>query len=213
MIQTKQELCFFIMADRIMNGLTAKPSFVERLREILFLPHPSGKIIKFLIYMRKSSFYHTKEKPTIIDKIKSKWYSRTYSKISLELGFSIGCDVFGYGLVIPHYGTIVVNGGVRAGNYCVLHTSTCIGGAHKTIGDGLYLGSGAKIMGDVNLGDGVSVAAGSLVNKSFGNHVLIAGMPGKVVKDNYPIWYKRDGLKYEERVNRIEELKKTILIR
>ena len=51
---------------------------------------------------------------------------------------------FGYGLVIPHYGTIVVNGGVRAGNYCVLHTSTCIGGSDKVIGGGLYLAAGAK---------------------------------------------------------------------
>ena len=34
----------------------------------------------------------------------------------------------GYGAVIPHYGTIVVNGDARLGNYCVLHTSTCIAG-------------------------------------------------------------------------------------
>lgn len=120
---------------------------------------------------------------------------------------------FGYGLVIPHYGTIVVNSGVRAGNYCVLHTSTCIGGANKIIGDGLYLASGAKIMGDVNLGNGVSVAAGSLVNKSYGDNVLIAGMPGIVVRDNYPIWYQRDGLKYEKRVEKIEELKIKMQIR
>ena len=68
-------------------------------------------------------------------------------------------------------------------------------------------------MGDVNLGNGVSVAAGSLVNKSYGDNVLIAGMPGIVVKDHYPIWYQRDGLKYEKRVEKIEELKIKMQIR
>lgn len=212
MITNKKELKFYIMADRIMNGWSAYRSLTEQLRGIITIP-VNGKIIEFLRYMRKSSYYHTKENPSIIDRVKSKWYGYRFSKISLKLGFSIGRDVFGYGLVIPHYGTIVVNNGVRAGNYCVLHTSTCIGGANKTIGDGLYLASGAKIMGDVNLGNGVSVAAGSLVNKSYGDNVLIAGMPGIVVRDNYPIWYQRDGLKYEKRVEKIEELKIKMQIR
>lgn len=42
----------------------------------------------------------------------------------MKLGFSIGCNVFGYRLVIPHYGTIVVNNEVRAGiilSYIPLH--------------------------------------------------------------------------------------------
>lgn len=56
--------------------------------------------------------------------------------MGIKLGFSIGYDVFGYGLHIPHYGTIVVNGICKIGNYAVLHTSTCIGGAGKVIGDG-----------------------------------------------------------------------------
>ena len=170
-----------------------------------------GETVDFLRYMRKSSYYHTKENPSIIDRLKSKWYGYRFSKLSLELGFSIGRDVFGYGLVIPHYGTIVVNSGVRAGNYCVLHTSTCIGGANKIIGDGLYLASGAKIMGDVNIGNGVSVAAGSLVNKSCGNNLLLAGMPAIPIKENYPLWYDRDGDKFRRRVQYIEELKKIFL--
>lgn len=159
-----------------------------------------GETVDFLRYMRKSSYYHTKENSSIVDRVKSEWYGYRFSKLSLELGFSIGRDVLGYGLVIPHYGTIVVNSGVRAGNYCVLHTSTCIGGANKIIGDGLYLASGAKIMRDVNIGNGVSVAAGSLVNKSCGNNLLLAGMPAKPIKENYPLWYDRDGDKFRRRV-------------
>lgn len=57
----------------------------------------------------------------------------------MKLGFTIAENVFGYGLVIPHYGTIVVGSGNRIGNYAVLHTSTCITAGKKNIGDGLYL--------------------------------------------------------------------------
>lgn len=69
----------------------------------------------------------------------------------MKLGFTIAENVFGYGLVIPHYGTIVVGSGNRIGNYAVLHTSTCITAGKKNIGDGLYLSTGAKVLRDVQL--------------------------------------------------------------
>lgn len=135
------------------------------------------------------------------------YHSWRYSRLGLKLGFSIGYDVFGYGLLIPHYGTIVVNGDCHIGNYAVLHTSICIGGPDKTIGDGLYVGSGARIMRPVTLGRGVSVAAQSLVNQSCSqDNVLLAGVPA-TVKKSTPIWYERDGETYTNRVKRIESLK------
>lgn len=130
-----------------------------------------------------------------------------YIKISKKLGFSIGSDVFGYGLVIPHYGTIVVGGNNKCGNYCVLHTSTCITGNGKTIGDALYLSTGAKITSKITLGDNISVGANSVVNKSLpeGN-VMIAGAPAKVIKPAEP-WYIRDGKSFTDKVKAIEELR------
>ena len=116
--------------------------------------------------------------------------------------------MFGYGLLIPHYGTIVVNGSVKAGNYCVLHTSTCIGGKGKVIGDGLYLSSGAIIMGsEVMLGNNISIASNSLINKSFpDSNVLLAGTPAIIKSTSLP-WYERDGDDFKRRVKTIEKLR------
>lgn len=123
-----------------------------------------------------------------------------------RLGFSIGHDIFGYGLRIPHYGTIVVGGTNRIGNYAVLHTSICISDNGKEIGDGFYCSTGVKITSKVTLGNNISVGANSLVNKDFNeNDVLIAGVPAKLVKEAKP-WYVRDN--YAERINSISELKK-----
>ena len=52
-----------------------------------------------------------------------------------------------YGLVISHYGTIVVGNANRIGPYATLHTSTCISDTGRRIGKGLLLSADAKITG------------------------------------------------------------------
>ncbi len=116
--------------------------------------------------------------------------------------------MFGYGLVIPHHGTIVVGGSNRIGNYAVLHTSTCISDKECTIGDGLYLSTGAKITQKVILGDGVMIGANSVVNKSFGGNVLIVGAPAKE-KSFRTIWYSDEPI-YMERITRIQDLRRVL---
>lgn len=50
------------------------------------------------------------------------------------------------------------------------------------IGDNCWVGSDATIIGGVTLGDNVVVGAGSVVTKSFGDNVVIAGNPARVIK-------------------------------
>lgn len=197
MIHSKKELAFYIKADNMMNCGYFTPSIAERLKRFVL----GNDIMRFLKLMRKCQYYSHS------GGVKYAYYQLRYIKISKKLGFSIGSDVFGYGLVIPHYGTIVVGGNNKCGNYCVLHTSTCITGNGKTIGDALYLSTGAKITSKITLGDNISVGANSVVNKSLpeGN-VMIAGAPAKVIKPAEP-WYIRDGKSFTDKVKAIEELR------
>lgn len=133
-------------------------------------------------------------------------WGRKFRKLSIRLGYSIGPNSLGYGVLLPHYGTIVVNGEARVGNYAVLHTCTCIAGK-KEIGDYLYLSTGSQITGDITLGDGISVAAHSLVNKSFEGQVLLAGTPAEVKRTDYPLWVERDGDAFVNRVKKVEQLR------
>ncbi|MFC2149730.1 acyltransferase [Candidatus Auribacterota bacterium] len=51
------------------------------------------------------------------------------------------------------------------------------------IGNNCWLGAGCTILGGVKLGNNVTVAAGAVVNDSFGDNVLIGGTPARVLKN------------------------------
>ncbi|MCX0378906.1 hypothetical protein LI055_04585 [Clostridium perfringens] len=203
MINTKKELKFYIKADLMMNRGTFDVGFKKRIVNF-FSP---DYVIHFLKVLRKSEYYYNK------NKFLSKYYKWKKHKLELKLGFSIGSGVFGYGLTIPHYGTIVVGSGNKIGNYCVLHTGICITAGEKQIGNGLYLASGSKLVKDIKLGNNITVGVNSVVNNSFvQNNLLLVGMPA-IKKSNSIEWYLRDGTEYSRRVNMCESLKKQLSIK
>ena len=206
MITTKKELEFYIMADRIMAGLpdsaSAKECIMNFLKEILGIYQTS----EYLKAMRKYAYYFNTDEKRIRGRVKMAYWKYRYKKLGQKLGFSIGFNVFGYGLLIPHYGTTVVNGHCRIGNFALLYSCICIGGVGKQIGDALYLATGAQIMRPLTLGDNVMVAANSLVNKSFGSGVLLVGCPAEIKKQNLKPWYEQQGTPWKERAERIKLL-------
>ena len=107
------------------------------------------------------------------------------------------------GLVIPHFGTIVVGSGNQIGNYAVLHTCICITAGNKQIGNGLYCSTGARILGDVSVGDSVTVGANAVLNHSVGSNSLVVGIPALKKRDE-EAWYKGE---YLRRVEECEKLR------
>ena len=106
-------------------------------------------------------------------------------RLATRLGFTIPKNVFGPGLHIVHYGTIVVHPDARVGRNCRLHPSTSIGDYNGVprLGDNVYIGPGAKIYGPVTLGENVAVGANAVVNKSFGSNVTLGGVPARIVAE------------------------------
>ena len=122
------------------------------------------------------------------------WIGRLYAKLlrlhsrnrGMRLGFTIPINVFGPGLCLPHWGTIVVNDKARVGAHCRLHPGTCIGeafGGAPTIGDHAYIGPGAKIYGGIVLGDYVRIGANTVVGRSFPEgHITLLGAPARALE-------------------------------
>lgn len=184
MIRTKEDFNKYIRQDRLMNGVPERNSLVHKIMRF-FAPDLT---IKYLYYLRKEEFY------TNGGGILRYLYAYKKRKLGIKLGYSIPANVFGPGLSLPHYGTIVVSKNAKVGENCRLHVSTNIGASAgkpeaPIIGDNVYIGPGAILFGNITIADNVTIAANATVNNSCEvSNVVLAGTPAKIVKEKYDSW-------------------------
>ena len=112
-----------------------------------------------------------------------------YRKLSVLLGFTIPFNCFEEGLSLPHYGGIIVNGGVKVGKNCSIRPFTVIGnkrdGANKevpTIGNNVTIGANVSIIGKITIGDNVTIGAGSVVVNNVPSNSVVVGNPAHIIK-------------------------------
>ncbi|WP_371832535.1 serine O-acetyltransferase [Rhodococcoides fascians] len=123
-------------------------------------------------------------------------------RLSVRTGISVPPGVFGAGLSIAHYGSIVVNSKAKVGKYCRIHSATNIGvanGQTPVIGDFVYIGPGAVIYGGVHIGSFAVIGANAVVNKDVPAGCTVAGAPARVISNSssrsiMPEWYSKFGL-------------------
>lgn len=141
--------------------------------------------LRFQLRLRKIEYLHNTCRRNPLKRLCLIVLEVVNHRLSTRLGFTIPKNVFGPGLCIVHYGTIVVHPDVRVGSNCRLHPSSCLGDYNGVprLGDNVYIGPEAKIFGAVVLGNNVAVGANSVVNKSFGDNVTLAGAPARVVAE------------------------------
>ena len=91
---------------------------------------------------------------------------------------------FGPGLVLVHPIGVVINSAVRGGRNICIESSVVIGdnrGLVPVLGDDLFIGSGAKIIGGVTLGSGARVGANAVVVHDVPPGVTVVGIPARPV--------------------------------
>lgn len=183
MINSKEDYKKNLNADRLARGII-KTSFKEHLKKFI-RPKPT---LEFQKRPRKLEYYMNC-KNDIFSKLYLVYLNYRFRELSLKLNFSIPPNVFGPGLCILHQGTIVVNSKAKVRKNCKLVIFMVIGASGvqysvPTIGDNVYIGSGAKIYGNITLGNNIAIAAYSAVNKDFlEENVLIGGIPVKKIED------------------------------
>lgn len=179
MIQNKTDYIEYLERDRIALEVTNN-SLTNRLKNIFF-PNP---IWRFQKLMRKLEYYvNCKNKG--IYKLYILYLKYRYRLISLKLNFSIPINIFGPGLSIVHYGTIIINYTTKIGANCRMHACVNIGASGGEIqgpilGDNVYIAPGAKIFGNIKIPNNTAIGANAVVNKSFEKeNTIIAGIPAK----------------------------------
>ena len=89
---------------------------------------------------------------------------------------------FGGGLVLAHPIGIVINSSVRGGTNLVLESGVVIGdnrGCSPTLGDDVFVGSGAKIIGGVTIGSGARIGANAVVVHDVAPGATVFGIPAR----------------------------------
>lgn len=91
-------------------------------------------------------------------------------RLSYKTGFQIPPFVCGKGLTIWHFGAIIINESTVIGDNCTLYPGVLIG--HKepgsgcpVIGNNVFIGSGAKIIGPVHIGDNVTIGQNCVITE------------------------------------------------
>jgi len=94
----------------------------------------------------------------------------------------------GKGIMLDHATGLVIGETAVVGNNVSILQSVTLGGTgkdegdrHPKIGDGVLISAGAKILGNIRVGEGAKVGAGSVVLEDVPAHTTVAGVPAKVV--------------------------------
>lgn len=112
--------------------------------------------------------------------------SRFLTGIEIHPGAVIGKGVF-----IDHGMGVVIGETAIVGDYALIYQGVTLGGTgkeigkrHPTLGSHVVVGAGAKVLGNIMIGDRVRVGAGSVVLRDVPSDTTVVGIPGRVTRQN-----------------------------
>jgi len=109
--------------------------------------------------------------------------ARFFTGIEIHPGAQIGQGVF-----IDHGMGVVIGETAIIGDYCLIYQGVTLGGTgkelgkrHPTLGENVVIGGGAKVLGNIQVGNNVRIGAGSVVLRDVPSDCTVVGIPGRVI--------------------------------
>lgn len=186
MITNRAELYNYLQADS-KNYTTRTSGWLRRQRNNLGVTPISNQnnIWKYIRTLRYLEFYTNSNKiwhmPFVV------YYRNKLNRLSFKTGFQIPPNVIGSGITIWHWGTIIINEQTRIGKNVVLNPMVIIGhkepgGGCPVIGDNCFIGGGARIIGNIHIGNNVTIAPNAVVVNDVPDGAIVGGIPAKSLK-------------------------------
>lgn len=134
-----------------------------------------------LLFHRLAHFLH-KKGLIVLPRLISH-FARLITGIEIHPGAKIGEGVF-----IDHGMGVVIGETAEIGDNVTIYQGVTLGGTgkekgkrHPTVRDNVIIGTGAKVLGPIEIGEGARIGAGSVVLKSVPPGATVVGIPGRVV--------------------------------
>ncbi len=116
------------------------------------------------------------------------YLTRRWTHIEIHPGARIGRRFF-----IDHGAGVVIGETAEVGDDVTLYHGVTLGGTswtkgkrHPTLGNGVVVGAGAKVLGPITVGDGAKIGANSVVIKAVPAGRTVVGIPARVVQGDRP---------------------------
>jgi serine O-acetyltransferase len=179
MIRTRDDLAAYQAADARMNG-------VDRWRPYHAV---TRGVVHFLHVMRLCEYWENQRGPlaaalAVVYKVRMR-------RLSERLGFDLGRHAIGPGFSIAHSGLLVVHPDARIGARCRIHQGVTIGAGrngYPVIGDDVFIGPNAVILGGVTIGDGAFIYPSAVVTKDVPQGWAASGVPAVARPSQHAIW-------------------------
>ena len=127
-------------------------------------------------------------------------YRKLFYKYSFQIPFETN---IGRGFYLAHFGNIIINQGSTIGNNVSIAQGVTIGKTNRgkkagcpTIGDNVWIGANAVIVGKINIGSNVLIAPLSYVNIDIPSNSIVMGNPAKIIpRENATEGYIENAIK------------------
>lgn len=142
-----------------------------------------------MVTLRHLEYYINSRKKGLLVTLRKLFYTRRLLKLRLLTGMNIEPNTIGPGVYIP-YGNVVMTPLAKVGSDCTIESGVTLGitnGIYQgpQVGNRVFIGTGAKIIGQIVIADGVCIGANAVVVKSvLEENVTVAGVPAKKVSNH-----------------------------
>lgn len=123
-------------------------------------------------------------------KIRYLYWFYIYKRMCFNLKIDIKPNNVGPGFRIMHLGALIrIKKNCRIGKNCTILPGVVIGNKHLEndnswvyIGDNCYIGLGAKIFGQIMIGNNVTIGANAVVTHDIPDNAIVGGIPAKIIR-------------------------------
>jgi serine O-acetyltransferase len=159
----------------------ARFGFTKLTLSLIFRLFISQPTFRYLTFYRICSFYSKKHILGIFSRL---WLLKMKTKFGLQLFLKA---TIGKGFCLNHYGNILIGQGVTIGENCNVGQGVSIGNVSRgklkgspTIGNRVWIGPNAVVVGNITIGNDVLIAPLTYVNQNIPAKAVVSGNPFKI---------------------------------
>lgn len=172
-------LKYFITRD--FERINRRISFGKLIKSLLFEPG-----FKYIFWLRMTRYFYLHKKALfpfyVFSRLNLKHYSYKYN-----FDISYKTEILP-GFAISHHGYVLVSGSSVIGSNCLLRPGVVLGGKSfyeggpQIIGDNVEFGVGSKCIGNIKVGNNVTVGANAVITHDVPDNCVVGGIPAKVIR-------------------------------